>query len=445
MALIIQQDPTSPNLANSNLVFVATSNSSSAAQFQYVVDIKDSSDTLIQRVKQQPNPSAKGVFDFGNLIPTQLGPTDPVWDISAPTANANCGKDFKVLFGEEFGTSPSSSLTEVTPAESASAYYFLLDGFANESALINWNWNSGSKYDEESTDGSTTFTHQNGLTAFNTSSVRLGDYHTISLLNGNLDGIASGSVDNTLAQDVYAMLVKQYDASGVIGTTSTIYNLAGPRTANTELWDDVYLDQNETTRLIHFPVGPENLVDAGITLDSDLSYYVVSFHNQTLDPGVNDNGIWGEYRFNIDTANCDYPGVRFAYKNQYGVWDYFNFSLAESRTSNIERQEYKQTFVDFSTTSNTVTYNRERRGRTNYYNDITKIRTANTDFLNQTDADNLREMFFSTDVYVQQSNGEWWPVVLLDTSITEKTNPRSQKLFRYTVSYSYANGQRPRL
>jgi len=53
-------------------------------------------------------------------------------------------------------------------------------------------------------------------------------------------------------------------------------------------------------------------------------------------------------------------------------------------------------------------------------------------------------MFFSTDVYLQRPNGEWWPVVVTNASVTEKTNPRSQKLYRYTVNYTFANGQRDR-
>jgi len=78
MAIIIQQQPTSPNIANSNLVYLATSTQVNQPQFQFVVDIKDDNNTLIQRIKQQPNPSSKGVFDLGNLIPTTLGPTDRV-------------------------------------------------------------------------------------------------------------------------------------------------------------------------------------------------------------------------------------------------------------------------------------------------------------------------------------------------------------------------------
>ncbi len=76
----------------------------------------------------------------------------------------------------------------------------------------------------------------------------------------------------------------------------------------------------------------------------------MTFYNQTEEPGVNYNGVFGEYRFDIDSANCGYPGVRFAWKNEYGVWDYFNFNLAESTTSVIEREQFEQTNVNFSGT-----------------------------------------------------------------------------------------------
>ena len=145
------------------------------------------------------------------------------------------------------------------------------------------------------------------------------------------------------------------------------------------------------------------------------------------------------------TPNCDYSGVRFAWKNQYGVWDYYNFDLAESTVSNVEREQYTQTFIDYSTTANSVSYDRSRRGKNNYYNKIEKRRTAQTNYLTQTEADNIRELFFSTDVYVQQSNGQWWPVVITSANVTEKTNPRTQKLYTYNIEYVYANDQRPRL
>ena len=452
MAINLIQYSTSPGIGNSNLIHAVTSNSSSMPQFKFVADIRDTDGVLLQAVKQQPNPQQTGVFDLGNIVPVYLGPTDTVWDVDEVTANTACGKDFKIRFGEEYGTSttgsteiyPGDSDTPGNPVISGSEYTFLLDGVIDPNDATNWNWASSSKYDEEDTYGITTFTHQNGLTNFDTQSVRLGDYHTLSFLNGNCLGITSSAVDSGFAQDVYAMIVKQYDASGNIGTTSTIYNTtSGLRTAASDLWDDVYLSQTENTRLNHWPVGPQNLEDSGITLDSDLAYYTCEFHSQTPEPGVNTNGVWGSYRFNVTDKNCGYDGVRFAWKNEYGVWDYFNFALAESTTSLLEREQFEQTFVNYSG-QGVVAYDKERRGFEQFQNRVVKRRTAQSDYLTQTNADNLRELFFSTNVYVQQSNGEWYPVVIEDASVTEKTNPRTQKLYTYTVNYRYANDTRAR-
>ena len=450
MAISLNQYPTSPNMVNNNLVYSCTSTQVTQPQFQFVVDIKDESDTLIQRIKQQPNPSSKGVFDIGNIMPTQLGPTDEAWKTTTPQSNSFSGGDFNIYFGEEYGTSTSSSVTLYTGVASnvgdpgvtiPTQINFLLDGFANPNDLVDWNWNSGSKYQEEDPLDDVTFTHQYGLTDYDTNSVRIGDYGTISFLRGNLQG--NGDNPN-LAQDVFAATYRQYDSSGALLDTDILYDtFTGLRTLQTQFWSDVYTSQSEATRLVYYPAGPQNLEDVGVPILANTAYYTVTFNAQATDTFVNVDGVWGEYRFDITTANCGYDGVRFAYKNQYGVWDYYNFSLAETTVDRVERQEYKQTFVDYSNTDNSVDYDRARRGKNNYYNQVTKQHTANTDYLTQVDADNLRELFFSTDVYVQDGTA-FIPVVINNVSVTEKTNPRSQKLFRFTAEYQYANGQRSR-
>ena len=450
MAVSLQQFPTSPNIVDNNLVYLCTSTQVTQPQFQFVVDIKDQSNVLIQRVKQQPNPSSKGVFDLGNILPTQLGPTDEAWKTTTPQTNSFSGGDFNIYFGEEYGTSVSSSVTLYNGAGSPgdpavtqpTQIFFLLDGVVNPNELVNWNWASGSKYQPEDPLDDVTFTHQFGLTNFDTNSVREGDYHTLSILRGNLDG--NGDNPNS-AQDVFAATYRQYDSSGALLDTDILYDtFTGLRTSQPQRWSDVYTSQSEATRLVHYPAGPQNLEDVGVPILADTAYYTVTFNAQATDTLVNQDGVWGEYRFNITNANCGYDGVRFAYKNSYGVWDYYNFSLAETTVANVQRQEYKQSFVDFSNTDNSVDYSKSRRGRNNYYNAVDKQHTANSDYLTQTDADNLRELFFSTDVYVQEGT-TFLPVVINNASVTEKTNPRSQKLFRYTVEYQYANGQRSRL
>ena len=181
-----------------------------------------------------------------------------------------------------------------------------------------------------------------------------------------------------------------------------------------------------------------------ISIPSAWHHYTVRLTGQDDGGLERENGVFAEYRFNKDTANCDLPGKRFAWKNEFGVWDYFTFKLTESTVSNLERNSFEQSFVDYSTSTNSVPYSRERRGMSQYYNKVTKQHAVGSDYLNQATADALRELFFSTDVYVQDGT-EFVPVVISNASITEKTNPRAQKLFRYTAEFKYANEVRPRV
>jgi len=450
MAITINQEPTSPNLANHDLLFQVSSNQVSQPQFQYVCDIKDTNDNLIQRVKQQANPNGDAVFNLSQIIVNDLGVADKVWEtqISSPnTASA----EYKVYFGEEYGTSVSSSITLYdgagstgAPNTTGSQYYFMLDGVLNPQQLNDWNWQSGSKLDYEYPSQTGSYSHQNGLTLFNTASVRWGDYHTISFLNGNVIG---DSPSTTQAQDVYAYKVYQYDSTGTLVNTDTFYNEHTCRGgATTQTWTQFsnYLNQDESTKITHFGVGPQNFDDATYALTSSTAYYDVEFYGQLNLNAINESGSWGRYRFIIEPQPCGYDGVRFAWKNIYGMWDYYNFTLAEARVSNVSRLNYEQSFVDYSTGAS-VPYDNTRRGNTNFYNDITKARTAESDWLTQDEADNIRELFFSTDVYVQHPTLGYLPVVITDASITEKTNPRTQKLFKYTANYQYANRQQARL
>ena len=449
MSITIQQLPTSPNLVNNDLLYVCTSTKTSEAQMQFVCDIKDNNDVLIQRIKQQPNPSNKAVFNVGQIMTGYFSNADRIWETSVVAPNTGSGLDFNVVFGEEYADSVSSSVelydgiqnaTTGSPALSGSDYLFNLYG-VNESPfdLLSWNWNSGSKYNEEDASDDSVFQHQNGLTAFNTQSVYLGDYGTISFLNGNING--SDTVTTSSAQNVFAGIYQFFDSSDVqIGSDVIIYNETIYNDPATEFWTSVYTSQSQATRLVHFPTAPQNLVDAGINNVTSSAYYTVNFCQQATDLAPYDSGSWGKYRFNIGECSGFTP-QRFAWKNIYGVWDYYNFTKAKNVQSSIDRKEYTQTFVDYSTTTDSVPYDIARRGRVNHYNDITKQRQANSDWLTQTDADNLREMFFSADVYLYEPDYGWVPVVITDASITEKTNDLSQKVFQYSVNYNMAVGQ----
>ncbi len=449
MAISINQQPTSPNMGNSNLIFAVGSTEFDEPQFQFILDIYESgSATLVQRIKQQPNPSGGGFFDIGNIIPTLLE-SDNVWTASPFATSSESNKDFIIKFGEEYGTSTSSSVVVYDglgspgePNKTGSAFYTITDGLTNDENEADWNFASSSYYTPQTASSDEAFTEQVALSSFPvTQSVQEGEYQTISVYNGNVD---DGEI---LAQDIFYYQISFYNSAGSQiqnnDFINKISNGGGPRTNDGDEWTDVYTEQTNKTRLLHVGVGPQNLEDAGISIPATWAYYDVALRAQADDLLEDPDTQWIAFRFEKDTANCGYPGKRFAWKNEFGVWDYFTFKLAESTNDQVERNSFEKSFVDYSSTTAVMPYDQQRRGRTQYYNKVTKQHTVESDYLTQEYADSLRELFYSTNVYVQEGT-TFEPVVITNANVTEKTNPRTQKLFRYTANYEYANEVRPR-
>jgi hypothetical protein len=453
MSITIHQQPTSPNMANNNLVFTVSSNSASAAQYQYIASLEYSasvgSGISLQFVKQQPNPSGYGVFDMGQIVSNYLD-SDNTWKAAPFNTASQAAKRFKVKFGEEYATSISGAAIQYNgagnvgvPSVSGSNYYYFLNGLVDPYDKVDWNWPSGSYYTASAVSTTTTFNKNHALTnAPLTQSIQDGEYATISLINGNFDG------STTAAQDIYAVQVTVYDSTGSeldqFDLTNITSNGGGPRTAISQVWSAVAASQTSGSQLITVGIGPENLANDGNNLPTDWAYYTVQALGQQASNTVNPSGSYASLRYEKQGARCGYDGVRFAWKNEYGVWDYFTFTLEDSESVNIERQGYTQTFVDYSTTQNTVAYNKERRGAKQFYNKLTSNRKANSDWLTQAQADWLKELFFSTTVF-QQDGTDFFPIVITSSTLVEKKNPRTQKLFQYLIEFQPANQLNPRL
>ena len=452
MAIVINQQPTSPNMANADVIFSVSSTTSTQPQFQFVIDIYESgSASRLQRIKQQPNPSGFGVFNVGQILKSFLS-SDDVWKTQKFATSSNANMDFIVLFGEEYGTSLSSSITLYNgisatpgdPAKSGSAFYTFTNGLVDPYDAVNWNFNSSSYYDDETASIYNTFNHQNTLTNGPvTQSINDDDYATIALYNGNFDN------NSTTAQDVFYVQVTWYNAAGSSIQTNDFTNITtnggGPRTADNILWGDsgAYDSQDASTRLVHIGVGPQNLEDAGISIPATWASYKVLVTAQGDDYLENTDGVWATRWFTKATGECSYNGVRFAWKNEFGVWDYYTFTLQSDSSFNIERQAYEQSFVDYSTADNGPIYDKQRRGSRQFYNALKRVQTANSNWLTQAEADWLRELFFSANVYIQDGT-DMLPIVINSAGVVEKTNPRTQKNFQYTIEFSPANQLRPR-
>lgn len=469
----ITQAPYRLTLANSDLVYEVTSTQYAQPQFQYVCALKDGCGTTLTTIKQQPNPSGKGVFNLGRLVKQYLGydareslfegGVDGFFQLNGQTA-----KFFRVAFGEEYGTSTTSSVTSYSGIGNATgsasfsgsnAYYYFINGVLDPNSG-DWNWNTSSFYSPQPTPSSASFTKSVCLTdAPRVHYARSTDYMTISALNGNI--LASQSS----AQDIYEMRWTLYTASGFyvsesyynagLGAT-TGDNFGGPRSTNgSQLWSQVWgvntctgslLNvQTSGSLLLHMPIGPQNISNL---LNYDLTfepwtYYTIELFAQSGSSKTNYNGLWDKFTIIKSEGNCAYNGVRFAFINDYGVWDWYTFTLADSNTYQIDRGVYKQNFVNYSTTTNTVPYDITRRGNNTFYTNINQDFIATSDWLTQEEADWLEQLFYSPNVYIQEGFN-MIPVVITTSTLNTKSNPRTQKNFNYTISYRLANPKRSR-
>ena len=107
MAITIQQEPTTPNQANGDLLYVVTSNNTNSPQFQFVMEVSDGTDTLT--IKQQPNPSDKGVFNIGQITRDYVG-VDTYFKTQQVATSTYSGQTISTVLYEETGSSVSSSV-----------------------------------------------------------------------------------------------------------------------------------------------------------------------------------------------------------------------------------------------------------------------------------------------------------------------------------------------
>ena len=395
MAVSFTQQPTTPNGTQSTIVY-GVQGLSGNPQAKYVCDIVDA-DTLTQlvRIKQPANNSGYGVFEISEVLYDYMD-YDEVWTItSAVTSSNDNARNFSIQMGEEYGTSPSSSVT-VYPNQ---VNQDILVYPAVTDTIDGFNWPSAS-YDSASLSS-----HPLGAYA------RPEDYGTISRMNTS-DNYITG----------WSIAVFDADANPIV-----FKNFTQPHSN---------ADTEGASKLVHIPAGPRNYWDdpiIGSTLQgNDWEFYIIY-----TSPAKDQQAV-----FNLRTCSSD-NGTRFAFINRQGVWDYWTASLTKTESETYAQDTYEQSFVNFSTENGIIPFDKSRRGTTIYNKSIKSNYTAQTDWLDQLNADYLVELFQSPSVYVQYNDG-FIPVIITNTSVNKKTNPRGQKLFSYKIEYTLANPKKSR-
>ena len=396
--ITLNQEPTFPNVTKTNLLYVSSGSNIDVPQYQYVMDVKQGS-TLLTRIKQYPNPAGVAVFDTSRILNDYLESRVDTFKITSSTTYGTGKGIFEIKFGEEYGTSPSSSVTLYdgqgnagepavgsTPAEVWGGTIDVNNGYG-----YNWDDVYGEQIFLTSYPNS-----QSPSPEFNYKKVAIADYGTLSFKGDEVQG------------NIFATL--RTFSGGVVGTV----NLKGT------------VDDMGTI----IPVGPQNLLDAGITqqqLDAT-DWYAITVAART-------------FYFRIDTDACHYDRANFFFVNKLGAWDFHGISLPKRKSTSINRETIVKPFVNYS--SALSPYDLSRRGKDIYDISLEDNYTIPTQYLTQDEAEWLSEMIESTEVYLQDGN-LFIPIVITNTSYLHNTNKRSQKIFQYEIQYQYANSRRVR-
>ena len=417
MSLVtITQSPTLPNGTQADLIYTLTCPNSADPQFRYICRVKKdtAAGDVIAQFKQVPNNDGIGVFEVSRLIDPAMG-----YDLSQKTigfvgSTNNNIRTFEIAFGAVSGSTATSALSDESINVSASLppdTIFIPAVVERDAGTFNW----------DSTAYDVLTNCPNALGTFNETSaqkalpVSSSDWLTISTLQGTIGNNG----------DLSSMRIDFYNTS-----FSSVYN---------------YTEANGVSsgttagELVHAGVGPKNIE----TLDATIASYLA---DPTTYPyySVKLNYASGTSKTYYFENKCyKYKGTNFAFINKLGMFDYYRASLVDTENESFNRETYDASYINYSTDSSTISYDYTTRGETQYYNSFTNTYTAETDWLTQEQADWLFELFESPSVYVQDGNN-FVGVVITNANEQYKTNPRGQKVFKFTIRYRKSNSKRAR-
>ena len=503
MAITILQEPTSPNVSNTNLIYTVSSSNVPQFQYRYIADLYESgSATRLARFKYPQNSSGTANIDVGRPIGDYLD-TDYNWDItpSSPTdiySSSISAKRFTIEFGEEYGTSYTSPVTVFSNVANSSINVFkgniqypTPSNFDGNTGVVtiatsSINFNSAPYYWDSSTTAFQDIFSYSDRTLSNNPNMLNGPATSKYYTEQNIFG---GAYSSTTQKTIYnntgsiGWYVAQPIGTTDIGTEAYYFTSGSYVQRNVLIYDDnnsvifngsIFNNYNDQG-LLSVPLGIQqmgNIEDGGVKLSdvisgsaqwswystkitipgpSILSGFRHFYYNEDKGP---DNmlsyntpviikalrpGLWqtGKYY----PTYCNGEKTRFAFVNSFGVWDYYNVYMPTRRSTKIDRKMYEQERINLN--DRIATYNVSNRGEKQYYTEYTDEFEITTDIIDDKESQWLREMFESSDVFIQ-SGSDFIPINILNNTETIINNKARNKNYQYTIRYQFSNLREPR-
>lgn len=381
MAITVLEQPTSPNASDTKLVYSVSSSNSLAPQFQYVTDIyPNGSANLITRIYSYPNPYGAGIVEVGQILTDNLE-YDDYWNTAGATAAVDSFKGFDIKFGEAYGSSISSSLTVYPNLTTRTIEVF--PGTVDPNNGTSYDFPNPTSYQLLSSQTEGYIAKGNYVTI----PVYVPPFATVGSKDIRVDFVASnGSIISSNDCSLFPSSNYEIYQQG-IGYGSTIFN----NSFELSDWEYIKVYEKFTSTLL------------------------TTFNR---------------------VRPCNGDGITFAFINKYGYYDYYSTPNPVRRSTEVQRNIFTQTQVDYSSTVSS--YDVSRRGEKQYNTGYNDNFVVTTDYHNEATSQWLTELFDSPNAFVQV-NRELIPIIITNATYEWNTNENRQKLFQYNIEYRYAN------
>jgi len=471
MSLVIEQKPRYRLIpAGSNIIYtlydavtINPINSKFKIKYKANVYVSNKTSGIISSAnrvgvfKVSPNGEGYGIFDLSPILQNYVSPeytggtvhnTNNVYNsqyngvdytentphtihqVDDFSTNRNSVRFVAVRFNIEASDSATGNVTEQYGSNTIADTVLIYNGVLYDTDILNLNSSGNFGYNLDEAGFVMNSNTDKFLTnAPTTQYIRENDYQTLGFFSQYDWEFEVGSTATGYPSVSYFKIQFYYNGS----TTGSLIT----KTVQASTGGHAGYMSDSNVKLQFAGIGTGNLVGASETIPSSWDYYTVIAYDS------GNNQISDTYNFYKQDEDCkEYETIRLTWLNKFGVWDYYNFTKKSVRTFNTQRKSYTQ----ITGTWNTSRFRPDgHTGGKKYFGNNTKESVVlNTDYITESVAIWLEELFISNDVYILEqrstdSTNEGYmrkyikPTTITDSSHTRKTKA-NDKLIQYTFN-----------
>ena len=377
MALSIIQTPAAVSLAQSPIIFAVSESNASAltsASFQYNADLYYWTGTTTQ----------SGSAGDYTLVKYPNESKTGIFDVS------------RIL---------NSTLQDTLQSNPSNAGYLAIETYIS--------FYSGSSFTTGSRTRSDTYKYLDGYQLFQ---------ETIGQAINTLTPHWPLMTDGPVTQSV--VLTNSGSAGVYVGTTGASIPTKIVYTSATQTADYAVTGSiNTSGQITTYPIGP---AQTGFPLSGSYSSYTIQAKSGSASIGQS-------IKYEVVCAE-KYPNIRVKWKNRYGQWDFFNFSMVNRQSFSVNRSLYEPQIGSWG--GRTLSYENYDSSNINYLVDTAQAISVNTDWVSEDYNDIFKQLLVSDEIYWLYDEVGIRPITIKTPSITFKTGV-NDKVIQYTFDFDF--------